>query len=93
MLRTLVTYLVPKLEAEQLGEIRLRVLLDDAVRVGDSPLLELRLLSGTTAAAFCYPDPVRLGCTVLDSKFLESQQVAIEVAKESFPKTEESSGG
>lgn len=87
MLRTLLAQLVPGLQEPPTWTVRLRVLLDATVRTGEMPVLYLQLHPAHDQQRAWSPDPVRLGCTLLDQKFLDALDCAWKLTKDQLPRS------
>ena len=87
MLRTLLAQLVPGLQEAPTWTVRLRVLLDATVRTGEMPVLYLQLHPAHDQHRAWSPDPVRLGCTLLDQKFLDALDCAWKLTKDQLPRS------
>jgi len=86
MLRTLLACLVPGLQRAHDHRVLLRVLLDDTLGTGETPVLQLRRYPASYDRRLWYPDPVWLGCTVLNREFLETLQRAWQCCEDALPK-------
>ena len=87
MLRTLLAQLVPGLQEAPTWTVRLRVLLDATVRTGEMPVLHLQLHPAHDQQRAWSADPVRLGCTLLDQKFLDALDCAWKLTKDQLPRS------